>query len=221
MKALGESVADFKAGGTSAAELLSKGFAVQELFDGGYTVEEIRVAGDGSEEGASPFVVPETYSVQMSTLLDTLDIQSSGISAGALAAAVLGALAVVGAVGYMLAKRNNQAASATTSRQARGQRKLGRTITTTTNPAFNLPQGSSAGGSGARGTASSSASKETCTRPSPSGGFCKNKALHGTSFCKGHSCPVAGCTSGKSTKMATCPDHVHGSAYAEPSSNRK
>lgn len=48
-----------------------------------------------------------------------------------------------------------------------------------------------------------------CTRPTPSGGVCKNTAIKATLFCKGHTCPIQGCTSGKSTKMATCPEHVH------------
>ena len=50
---------------------------------------------------------------------------------------------------------------------------------------------------------------DTCTRPSPSGGTCKNRATPGTLFCKGHTCPAQGCTAEKSTKMATCPSHVH------------
>lgn len=48
-----------------------------------------------------------------------------------------------------------------------------------------------------------------CARPSPSGGVCKKAAVPGTLFCKGHTCPAPGCTAGKSTKMATCPSHVH------------
>lgn len=51
-----------------------------------------------------------------------------------------------------------------------------------------------------------------CTRPSPSGGNCKNTAIKATLFCKGHTCPIQGCTSGKSTKMETCPEHVHAQA---------
>ena len=62
--------------------------------------------------------------------------------------------------------------------------------------------------------ASSAAGK--CTRPSPSGGTCKNKATPGTLFCRGHTCPVQGCTAGKSAKMATCPLHVHSSTAAGP-----
>lgn len=63
--------------------------------------------------------------------------------------------------------------------------------------------------SGCGGTAGSSSK---CIRPSPTGGFCKNNAIKGSSHCKGHTCPTLGCTSGKSTKMATCPEHVHGSS---------
>lgn len=37
-------------------------------------------------------------------------------------------------------------------------------------------------------------------------------ALKATLFCKGHTCPIQGCTSGKSTKMETCPEHVHAQA---------
>lgn len=48
-----------------------------------------------------------------------------------------------------------------------------------------------------------------CARPSPSGGVCKKAAILGTLFCKGHTCPAPGCTAGKSTKMVTCPSHVH------------
>lgn len=48
-----------------------------------------------------------------------------------------------------------------------------------------------------------------CARPSPSGGVCKKAAVPGTLFCKGHTCPAPGCTAGKSTKMVTCPSHVH------------
>lgn len=59
------------------------------------------------------------------------------------------------------------------------------------------------------GSAASTIKK--CTRPSPNGGMCKNNALEGTAFCKGHSCPASGCTAGKSTKMATCEAHVHSS----------
>ena len=59
--------------------------------------------------------------------------------------------------------------------------------------------------------AAGTGASEKCTRPSPKGGVCKNNAVEGTLFCNGHTCPVQGCTVGKSTKMETCPDHVHGS----------
>ena len=64
-----------------------------------------------------------------------------------------------------------------------------------------------------------------CTRPSPKGGACKNIALTATLFCKGHTCPIQGCTNGKSTKMETCPEHVHtardGSSSSSSSSSSK
>jgi hypothetical protein len=44
-----------------------------------------------------------------------------------------------------------------------------------------------------------------CHRPAPSGGTCTTKAIAGTSFCKGHTCPECGAS--KSGKAKTCPSH--------------
>ena len=182
---------------------------MQELFDGGFTIAEIEVASDEGGEDAST--------------------SQGKSSAGIVVGAILAVLAVVGVAVYMLVKRNKQtgqAAPATNPVQARGQRKVGRPVTSTTNPAFAFPPnsrvGSGAGSAGSAGGAASSKIIAKCTRASPSGGHCKNNALRGTPFCNGHTCPVPGCTSGKSTKMETCPDHVHGtSVYTPPSSERK
>ena len=76
------------------------------------------------------------------------------------------------------------------------------------------PQRRRTNSAGTGGTAAAKAAGkakgERCARPSPSGGQCKNRALKGSFFCNGHTCPIPECTAGKSTKMATCPDHVHG-----------
>lgn len=67
----------------------------------------------------------------------------------------------------------------------------------------------------------------TCSRPSPSGGSCKNVAVTGTLFCKGHTCPTQGCPAGKSARESACPAHTSvgtgedayealGSAHYEP-----
>jgi len=58
-------------------------------------------------------------------------------------------------------------------------------------------------------SATAGAAAGKCARPSPSGGVCKKAAVPGSLFCKGHTCPAPGCTAGKSTKMVTCPSHVH------------
>ena len=59
------------------------------------------------------------------------------------------------------------------------------------------------GGGGGGG----SAERAKCTRPSPSGGCCKNDAVPGSVFCTGHTCSTAGCTAGKSGREAACPAH--------------
>lgn len=58
-------------------------------------------------------------------------------------------------------------------------------------------------------SATAGAAAGKCARPSPSGGVCKKAAVPGSLFCKGHACPAPGCTAGKSSKMVTCPLHVH------------
>ena len=55
-----------------------------------------------------------------------------------------------------------------------------------------------------------------CTRPTPSGaGTCKNNAVRGTLFCKGHTCTAHGCTAGKSGKASACPAHAPGTSATE------
>ena len=74
----------------SASELLNKGFTVQELYDGGFTRAEIDAAGDEDAE----FPVPEMYSAQYSTWMDSLKPEESSS-----VAAIVGALVAVIAVG--------------------------------------------------------------------------------------------------------------------------
>lgn len=51
------------------------------------------------------------------------------------------------------------------------------------------------------------APRRKCTRPSPSGGVCKNMAIKATLFCKGHACPIQGCTNSKSSSKERCAEH--------------
>jgi len=53
-------------------------------------------------------------------------------------------------------------------------------------------------------TAASAGAATQCTRPNPNGGFCKNKRLGASQFCKGHSCPTVGCVAGKSSSEPVC-----------------
>ena len=57
---------------------------------------------------------------------------------------------------------------------------------------------------------SKSRSAAKCTRPSPSGGSCKNDAVKGSFFCTRHTCSEPGCEAGKSAKETACPAHTIG-----------
>jgi hypothetical protein len=62
-------------------------------------------------------------------------------------------------------------------------------------------------GRGIRSQLTSAKSGGQCQRPSPRGGACKKSVLSDSSFCKGHTCTITGCTAAKSAKVHTCPEH--------------
>jgi hypothetical protein len=63
-------------------------------------------------------------------------------------------------------------------------------------------------GSGSGAGAGGGGAAKQCTRPSPTGGTCTNKALPGGGglFCKAHTCPE--CGAGKSSSEFGCPAHL-------------
>ena len=68
--------------------------------------------------------------------------------------------------------------------------------------------GGGGGTSSKEGGKGSKASSNKCTRPTPSGGMCKNARAKGSLFCQGHTCPASGCTFSKSAKESECPAHA-------------
>ena len=148
---------------------------------------------------------------------DDAATSGSNTVGGTIAGIVVGLLLVGGAiVGVFIWRRRKRSQSVIDVLKARDQLEAGRTtVSTSTNPMFQYRNGST-DDSAALGTRN-----KKCTRPSPKGGVCKNNAVQGTSFCKGHTCPAAGCIQGKSTKMETCLTHVHSYVYAEPVGTRK
>ena len=63
--------------------------------------------------------------------------------------------------------------------------------------------------------------RSTCTRPSAFGGTCKNDAVAGKLFCKGHMCPAHGCAAGKSGREAACPAHTTVGAVLQTGERKK
>jgi hypothetical protein len=59
---------------------------------------------------------------------------------------------------------------------------------------------------------SSISEADQCTRPSPTGGQCKNPKVGGRQFCKGHSCKHPGCDQSKSSSAGACPAHLNSSS---------